>query len=116
MTLLTAIAKANELRPNAIRDEIKADWVQNLEGDVAEMMEITPPTFSFPDDAELLMPAPHEYIYVYYLCALIAQANEESTLYANDMTVAQSAISEARAWWRRHHRPDESNNYVRGLW
>ena len=116
MTLLTAIARANELRPNAIRDEIKADWVQNLEGDVAEMMELPAPTFNFPDDAELLMPAPHEYIYVYYLCALIAQANEESTLYANDMTVAQSAISEARAWWRRHHRPDESNNYVRGLW
>lgn len=116
MTLHTAIARANELRPNSVRDEIKADWLQNLEGDVAEMMELPAPTFNFPEDAELLMPSPHEYIYVYYLCAMIDQANEESALYANDMAVANGAISEARAWWRRHNRPSEDGNEVRGLW
>lgn len=116
MTLNAAIAKANELRPNTLNDEMKADWVAQLDGDVAEMMELPTPSPDFPVDHELLMPAPYDYIYVYYLCALIDQANEESALYANDMAIANSAISEARAWWRRHHRPNEDENYVRGLW
>lgn len=117
MTLLNAIAKANELRPNTIRDEFKAQWVAELEGDVAEMMGIGAPQFEYPNDADLLMPAPHDYIYVYRLCAMIDAANEETTLYANDSVVFNDAIAKAQSWWRRHNMPPHSDhNHIKGLW
>lgn len=115
MTLQTAIAKADELRPNAVNDEHKAQWVAELDGEIAEMMERQPQLFNYPEDIELLMPAPHDYIYVYYLCAMIDQASEDTTLYANDAVVANMAISNAKAWWRRHHMPSDTGR-VRGLW
>ncbi|MBQ6552429.1 MAG: hypothetical protein IJL83_02265 [Clostridia bacterium] len=115
MKLLDAIAKANELRPNTIRDEFKAQWVRELECEVAEMIGAEMPVFDYPKDTELLMPAPHEYIYVYRLCAMIDQANEDTSLYANDMTVANNAFVAACAWWRRGHTPPDVKR-IRGLW
>lgn len=117
MTLVNAIAKANELRPNSIDDEFKAQWVAELEGEVAEMMGTGAPYFDYPNDADLLMPAPHDYIYVYRLCAMIDAANEETTLYANDSVVFNDAMQKAQSWWRRHNMsPHSDENVIKGLW
>lgn len=115
MFLKEVIANADELRPNSIRDELKSDWVYELESEIAEMMEIKFPVRNpWPQDALLLMPKPYDSIYCYYLCARIAQANEETTLYANDMVIANSAIADAKAWWRRNHIPCPHGE-IRGL-
>ena len=107
MTVKEAIRKADELRPNAITEETKAGWLYDLEGELAEMMEVDPPENLWPEiDAVLLMPYPHDNMYYLYLMAMIDNANEETELYANDMTVAQEAMNESRAWWWR-------NNYTR---
>ena len=62
-------------------------------------------------DPELLMPFPHDDLYVAYLCAQIDFFNMEMDLYQNDMIVYNNAMSEARAWWRRHHIPWRSRNW-----
>ena len=106
MKLKQAIAQADSLRPNLIPDETKAAWVYGLEGEIAEMMRVEPPENVWPvsdDAAPLLMPYPHDGIYTLYLCAMIDNANEESALYANDMTVANAAITQAKAWWWRQN-------------
>jgi len=60
------------------------------------------------------MDAPgHEQIYPLYLAAMIDYGNQDGALYANDMAVANAAIAEARAYWRRTH--SEPAKYVRGL-
>ncbi|NCB34613.1 MAG: hypothetical protein EOM58_01065 [Clostridia bacterium] len=107
MKVSEAISQANGLRDNTLSDEQKAAWLFNLDGEVSEIVGEDAPANSWPEtDAELLMPAPHDDIYPLYLVAMIDYYNQESTLYANDMQVFNSAMNNARAWWRRHHRPD----------
>ena len=106
MKLLDAIAMADKLRPNALENDIKARWLYELEGEIAELMdvEISPNPYPKDSEEELLMPYPKDNIYSLYLCAMIDNALEDTQLYMNDMIVANNAIAEAKAWWRRHHR------------
>ena len=61
-------------------------------------------------DGELLLPAPYDRVYVLYLCSQIDYYNNETALYGNDKAVYDEAMSEAMAWWRRQHCPDNTGN------
>ena len=107
MKISEAITQANGLRDNTLTEEQKAAWLYNLDGEVSEIVGQDAPMNSWPEtDAELLMPAPHDDIYPLYLVAMIDYYNQESTLYANDLQVFNSAMNNARAWWRRTHKPE----------
>jgi len=103
MKIKEAISKADEIRPNALSDETKARWVMELNGRYAEMMSTAAPANLWPSDITLLMPYPHDNVYVLYLCAMIDNTNEETALYANDMAVFNQADVEARQWWWRNY-------------
>lgn len=111
MKTTEAIARADGLRTNTATDEQKAAWLNDLDGSLAEMMGIPPPENKWPEDAELLMPRPHEEIYVLYLVARIDYDNQELALYANDMELFNQAMRDARSWWRRHHLPPDAGNW-----
>lgn len=126
MTVNEAVTRADALRPNTFELEAKAACVIKLDRELAEMMRPprppfpptppipgTPPPAPFPprreynwpqEDPVLLMPAPHDGVYVLYLCCQIDLYNQETALYANDAAVYESALAEAKAWWRRHNR------------
>lgn len=106
--LREVIAAADAMRPNAIDEEQKARWLYACDADIAETMRCPMPPFVWPlegEDAELLMPYPHDDCYLPYLCAKIDDYNQDTDLYANDRATATAALSDARAWWRRHHMP-----------
>ena len=106
MTVKEAVKRAYSLRMNTVSDEQKAAWVLDLDGQLAEMFGVSVPENEWPEkDAVLLMPAPHEEIYQLYLICKIDYYNQEMDLYANDLAFYQSALSEAKAWYRRHHYP-----------
>ena len=112
MTVREAIAAADLLRPNTLFDEMKARFVYELDCDIAELQDVEQPSFVWPkEDAELLMPAPHDNIYPLYLAAKIDYYNQESALYANDMAIYNNAYEEARRWWRRHNKPASAGNW-----
>ncbi len=111
MRLKEAIKRADALRPNVISEEQKAAWIYELEGKLAEMRHAPPPIKTWPNDAPLAIPPPCDNVYELYLCAMICFANQETAQYANDMAVFNAAVSEARAWWRRHHRPHQVGNW-----
>lgn len=141
MTVNEAIARANELRMNTLGDEIKMEWLRTLDGQLLEMMQhdvgaaahedgtaaeqrngtaaggaercaVWPDAGVWPEEnPELLMGAPHEMVYVYHLVAQIDYHNQESDLYANDLTLYNTAMRDARAWWRRNHRPKDGGNW-----
>lgn len=111
MKLLEAIAKADNFRLNTIDEEIKAKWVYTVDCAAAEVMRKDRPEESFPSDRELLMPSPHDEIYVYYLNAMIDYYNGEIELYRNDISVFESAMKQAGAWYQRSH---AAKNY--GAW
>jgi len=112
MKVNEAIAQANKLRLNTLDDEQKAKWLHELDCDIAEMMGVPDPALVWPEeDAELLMPAPHDDIYALYLVAQVDFYNQESSLYANDMAIFNAAYDDARAWYRRHHVPQSKGNW-----
>ena len=114
MTLLKAISRADMLRPNAIDNSIKAEWLWGLEAETAELMDVELPDNPFPNDIDLLMPSPHDTYYYLYLCAMIDNAIEDTQLYVNDMTISNKARDDAFKWWRRHHLKD-CKQYLRAF-
>ena len=120
MTILTALDQAYKTRPTAAHKSILTDQLmRGLEGEVAAMFGMDPPEYEFvvpepPDvqeDLELLMPYPYDDIYLWYLCAQIDLANEETQLYENDLEVFNAAWARAQAWYRRETRKFDKRNW-----
>lgn len=111
MTLLDSIRRADELRPNAISNDIKAGWVFELEGRLAEYTKENAPENTFPEDSVLSIPSPYDNVYELYLCAMIDYYNQESSLYQNDMEVYDTAFKETIAWIRRTNRLASAGNW-----
>lgn len=111
MTVTDTISQADELRLNTISDEQKAAWVMGLDQQIGERIDMDSYVHSWPaGDVELLLPAPYDRVYVLYLCSQIDYYNNETALYGNDKAVYDEAMSEAMAWWRRQHCPDNTGN------
>jgi hypothetical protein len=111
MTVTDTISQADELRLNTISDEQKAAWVMGLDQQIGERIDMDSYVHSWPaGDGELLLPAPYDRVYVLYLCSQIDYYNNETALYGNDKAVYDEAMSEAMAWWRRQHCPDNTGN------
>ena len=111
MTVTDTISQADELRLNTISDEQKAAWVMGLDQQIGERIDVASYVQSWPaGDGELLLPAPYDRVYVLYLCSQIDYYNNETALYGNDKAVYDEAMSEAMAWWRRQHCPDNTGN------
>ena len=111
MNLKQAINRADALRPNLIPDEMKASWINDLDCRIAELMGKDAPADVWPQDRTLLMPAPCDSIYEFYLMAMIDLAQQDSALYFNDMTVFNSLYTDAKCWYRRNHKPKASENW-----
>lgn len=106
MRINDVIARADALRANTAPVEQKAEWISDMDGQLAEMMGLPVPVNNWPEeDRELLMPAPYSEVYVLYLVSKIDYFNQEYMLYANDREAFEKALSEALGWWRRNHRP-----------
>lgn len=111
MTVTDTLSQADELRLNTISDEQKAAWVMGLDQQIGERIDMPSYVHSWPaGDGELLLPAPYDRVYVLYLCSQIDYYNNETALYGNDKAVYDEAMSEAMAWWRRQHCPDNTGN------
>ena len=114
MTALEAMHKADILRPNDWPESIKLTWVENLESDFRAMVKDRhfrkpKPIEDFYEEHdcscdELIVPDPLSECYVFYLMAMIDNANADSALYQDDMALANSAIKTAREdYFRKHH-------------
>lgn len=119
-----AIAQADELRPNALGEKIKQDWLMELEAELMEMVALGEPppeeesekpkeeeTFLPLEDEPLLLPPPRDRVYVLYLTAMIDFYNGEMGLYANDYALYNQEMASVRGWWRRKHEPRPKRNW-----
>lgn len=111
MTLLEVIAQANELRPNAVADDRKAEWVNELEAVFADMLGEDAPVFAYPTDTYLLIEEPYQQVYVWYCAAMIDLAQQDTDLYQNDKAVADARIAEIKALHRRKNTPAFAGNW-----
>lgn len=83
MTIETLIEKIQAEKPNAFSDDKLLEFVNEIESDVAEQVNVECPVYTLEDDLtrELLVPAPYDRLYVSYLKAMVDYTNEEYASY-----------------------------------
>ena len=101
-------------RPNAFDEQLKLWWLVTLDGKIAvevmlmentqvqEMMDCEYPEAL---DHEPLVSFPHEEMYLHYLEAKIAYANEEYTSYQNAMESYNAAYAGFMNWFLNTYDP-----------
>ena len=119
MTIIEAINRIDKLKPNTYTQETKVYWLSNLDGIVfekiikthegAETNEFKGYTAETPMDTKLIIPAPHEDIYVKWLEAQIDYANGEYDKYNNSIVAYNDAYVEYERHYNRTHMPIAKN-------
>jgi hypothetical protein len=115
MRIIDAIGRINRLKPNAYAIQDKVWWLSTLDGrikkDIIDTHEggedVIFTGYSEDGDTaiDLLVPAPYDILYVYWLEAQIDYANGEYSKYSNSMTMFNEAYSAFEKYYNRNHMP-----------
>lgn len=118
MTLIEAIQRTDALKPNSYSQSDKIRWLSTVDSTVKQQIidrheggenEVFEPyTDDTLLDKELLVPAPFEDIYLYWLSAQIDYWDREMGMYNNNMTMYTTAFGEFERHYRRTHMPKET--------
>ena len=122
MTAEKVIRLANEIKPNALSDELKLHYLSEVEGMVQTevMLLSSADTITYTEDdlgAELIVRPPHDKLYLSYLIAMIDFSNGEYNKYTNTIARFNTELAEYTAWYARRFHPidgkmEESGYYV----
>lgn len=115
MTISEALNRANAVKPNTYVDVDKIRWLSTLDGFIKSEIIDTHEggedvVFNGYDEntdlsTELLVPAPHDHIYVHWLEAQIDYANDEYDRYENTMDMYNTAYTNFKNYYNRTHMP-----------
>ena len=115
MTIIEAINRIDILKPNTYTPEIKIYWLSRLDGIVfekiikthegAEGKEFNGYNEETALDTVLLIPAPHDDIYLKWLEAQIDYANGEYDKYNNTIVAYNDAYTEFERYYNRTYMP-----------
>lgn len=122
MQIIEAINGIDTLKPNTYTQEQKVKWLGTMDGivkaQVLDTHEGEPIEFNGYEDAplttELLIPAPHEEVYIHYLAMKIDFANGEYNKYNNTAQMYNTAFNEYKKWYNREHMPKSVASLVFG--
>ena len=115
MTIQEVLSTTDELKANMMIEVTKIRFISEVEGKIYK--EIFKKHAGLPaeeqpvyDDATdrgtvLLVPAPYDMVYVYWLMCQIDLMNMEMDKYNNDRALFENAWSEFADYWRREHMP-----------
>lgn len=115
-----AIAAARKLRASTLSEEEYKKLLCDLEGRIQiEIFERNPENenfieFSYEDDNELIIKAPYDEIYVYYLACRTDYYNEEFELYVNDKAVFDDLFEKFKNYYKNSARMPTS--FFKGWW
>ena len=108
MTPAKAMEMADELRPNGIGEELKRQWLTDIEGECVEHMNRHEGGNAEPwvcteeeDGTEMILSEPYEMAYVYKLMAEIDRAQGEFERANSEATVTNGYMEDWKAWYRR---------------
>ena len=107
MTPNKAIEIIDKLKPNSYSDEDKLRWLNELDGEVQRLViqEDEVKQYTYPDDMdkELLIPAPFDNTYTFYLETMIDYHNREYGNYNNSAAMFESRYTEFKKDFIRKH-------------
>lgn len=115
MTIMDAIYRIDELKPNRYSQSEKIKWLSTLDGLIKSEIIDTHEggegiVFSGYDEntdisTVLLVPAPHDHIYIHWLEARIDYSNGEYGKYNNSHVAYNDAYSMFQKYYNRTHMP-----------
>jgi hypothetical protein len=115
MTIMDAIFRIDELKPNSYSQSEKIKWLSTLDGLVKSEIIDTHEggedvVFSGYDEntdlsTVLLIPAPYDNIYIHWLEARIDYSNGEYGKYNNSIVTYNDAYSVFQKYYNRTHMP-----------
>ena len=115
MTIFDAINRINAIKPNSYTQLEKINALSTLDGVIKESIIDTHEgsedvvfggyTEETSLTTELLVPAPYDVIYLYWLEATIDYWNGETKKYNNSIEVYNTAYSEFERYYNRTHMP-----------
>ena len=116
MTLIEAIQRIDALKPNTYSQTDKIRWLSTVDSTVKQIIDrheggedvvFEPYTEETPQGQILLVPAPFDDVYLYWIAAQIDFWDREMGMYNNNMTMYTSALNEFERHYRRSHMPKE---------
>ena len=114
MTIMEAIYRIDEVKPNSYSQSEKIKWLNTLDGTVkSEIIDtheggegVVFEEYTDSDlSKELLVPAPYDDIYLRWLEARMDYANGEYGKYNNSVTMYNTAYTEYANYYNRTHMP-----------
>lgn len=122
-TVGATIEMVDRLKPNKISAEEKYRWLSEIDGmiirEVIESHEDSPIIEPFTgyvagrdDGKELIVPAPYDALYRWYLESQIDLANMEIGKYNNSRSMYNSAYLNFADWYNRTHMPKQVSGFV----
>lgn len=115
MTIIEAINKIDNLKPNSYTQQDKVKWLSILDGIIkteiidthegSEKVTFNGYEAETPVDTVLLVPAPYDDVYVKWLEAQMDYANGETAKYNNSMVMYNTAYSAFERYYNRTHMP-----------
>lgn len=123
MKLFEAIARIDKLKHNNYSKEEKLRWLSTLDGLVKALILDThagckatpflPYNTATPDDTLLLVPAPYDELYLWWLAAQIDYYNGEMTAYNNSIALFNTGYSVFADAYHRQNPPLPANGAFR---
>ena len=116
MTIQEAIDLADQLKPNMMITPVKIRFLNEIEGKIHEEIilqhehteaEGEKPEYTTDTDpgTDLIVPAPYDMVYVYWLIAQIDHMNMEMDKYNNDRLLFEDAYGNFNDYWTRTRMP-----------
>ena len=112
MTILEAINTVDGMKPNTVSLEQKRRWLAVLDRritlDIHAYFDECPTFAGYdehtPNSTELLVPAPYDEMYLYWLRAQIDFINGEEERYNNEIAIFNTDLQQYERFYRQNHR------------
>ncbi|MDR3149660.1 MAG: hypothetical protein LBT88_06600 [Oscillospiraceae bacterium] len=105
MTIREAIERVDEIKPNAVTERRKAEWLEMLDNKIRTeimLLDISEKkAYKYPDclDWELLLDDTWRSLYEYHLCSEIDIVNNEYDKAVNTQTLFNSELNDFTVWF-----------------
>ena len=114
-TMNSIIEYVDRVKPNVYEATDKYRWLSKVEGVIsAEVHGMAEPvTLAIPADAdkELLVPAPYDDVYAFYLCAMIDFHNQDYEDYNNAAQLFGEHLELYKKYYIRQHGGGSAKNF-----
>lgn len=115
MTIIEAINRIDAVNPNNYSQPEKVSWLSTLDGVIkkeiidthegAEEVSFSGYNADTPLDTELIVPAPYDEVYLFWLQSKIDYWNGEMSKYNNSISMYNTAYSHFEKAYNREHKP-----------